>query len=220
MRYAGENINYTDISGVSYTLTKTSRSIYFVPVQNSTEVMVKIQTKNNKIYTVDSLTNSLMTFTGKREEELSELFAKLIFIIDNVLKPFVLENMQKEYELENKLVIDDLTITADGMYKKRGFWRKPEKLEWNDYYNSILSQGWLQGYRCDEKKKYKLYTSISMSVINAVILPDFLAIHFNKNSTRKPEIYTESKNKFCHSCSSPTDTDDTFCTHCGDKLIK
>lgn len=219
IRYNGEDIRYVDVDGVSYLLTRQSNSINLIPTHNSTFFSVQINTKD-KLYTIDSSTTSFMTFTGKKEEEIAEIFSKIVYIIDNIIKDFVIVNLYHKYETEGKITIGDLTILPDGLYKKRSFWRKPEKLEWNNYYNAVLYKGHLQVLKEDKKKKYKLFTSISMGVLNAVILPEFLSIEFNKRSTKTIDtVALDNEGKFCPSCSGPVEANDTFCVHCGNKLI-
>lgn len=236
--YKGSRINYKDIDGMSYLLTRTKHSVNFIPTHTSSTFKIKLEANGQK-YEVDSSATSFMFFQGKNQKEKEEIFGKLVYVLDNLIKPFVLINQLIKYGKENELKIgDSLTINSQGFFKKR-FWRSPEVLPWDQYYNSVLHQGNFHIYKSDPAKKYKLFFSCSMSVMNTAIFPDLLNILFQSNGVvnqneikdlekKKNEIIsTEQQNldktggskNFCWSCSAPNEAEQKFCRHCGSKLL-
>ena len=232
--YKGARLNYRDIDGISYLLTRTKHSVNFIPTHTSSTFKIKLEANGQK-YEVDSSASSFMFFQGKNQKEKEEIFGKLVYILDNLIKPFVLINQLIKYGKENKLKIgDSLTINLKGFSKKR-FWRSPEVLPWNQYYNSVLHQGNFHIYKSDPAKKYKLFFSCSMSVMNTAVFPDLLNILFQSSGVvnqeeikdlekKKSELMpmeeqeTEGSKNFCWSCSAPNEAGQKFCKHCGSKL--
>lgn len=236
--YKGSRINYKDIDGISYLLTRTKHSVNFIPTHTSSTFKIKLEANEQK-YEVDSSATSFMFFQGKNQKEKEEIFRKLVYVLDNLIKPFVLINQLIKYGKENELKIgDSLIINSQGFFKKR-FWRSPEVLPWNQYYNSVLHQGNFHIYKSDPSKKYKLYFACSMSVMNTAIFPDLLNILFQSNGVvnqdevkdlekRKNELVSTEQQKldkangsknFCWSCSAPNEAGQKFCRHCGSKLL-
>lgn len=236
--YKGTRISYRDIDGISYLLTRTKHSINFIPTHTSSSFKIKLESNGQK-YEVGSSESSFMFFASRSQKEKEEIFGKLVYVLDNLIKPFVLINRLIKYGKDNELKIgDSLTVNSKGFFKKK-FWRSPEFLPWDQYYNSLLNQGNFYIYKSDPVKKYKLYFSCSMSIINTAVFPDLLNILFQSNGVVNQEeikdlekkknepISTEdqkvnkvggSKN-FCWSCSAPNEAGQKFCMHCGSKLL-
>ncbi|MDD3940309.1 MAG: zinc ribbon domain-containing protein [Candidatus Pacebacteria bacterium] len=235
--YKGARLNYKDIDGMSYLLTRTKHSINFIPTHTSSAFKIKLES-NGKKYEVDSSETSFMFFASKSQKEKEEIFGKLVYILDNLIKPFVLINQLIKYGQGNELKIgDSLIANLKGFFKKR-FWRSPEFLPWDQYFNSVLDQGNFHIYKSDPTKKYKLYFTCSMSAMNTVIFPDLLNILFQSNGVvnqeeikdlekKKDELVSmegekldsgESSKNYCWSCSAPNEAGQKFCKHCGSKL--
>jgi ribosomal protein S27AE len=216
--YKGAQINYEKIQGISYLLTHTTNSVNLIPTHNSTSFEIKIEA-DGKVHTVSSSATSAILFSGKSQKEKQETFGKLVYILDNLIKPFVLRNLVVKYEKDTLLKIGSyLSITPEGLSKKR-MWRSPEVLPWNEYYNSALSKGSVSIYRVDEKKKYKVFFSCSMSTLNSVVLPELLGYLFQKYSTvKQPEEALLEEAKFCQSCGNPINAKQKFCINCGANL--
>lgn len=235
--YKGARINYKDIDGVSYLLTRTKHSVNLIPTYTTSAFKIKLEANGLK-YDVDSSDVSFMFFKSQSQKEKEEIFGKLVYILDNLIKPFVLINQLIKYGKENEFKIgDSLIINAKGFFKKR-FWRSPEFLPWDQYYNSVLHQGNFHIYKFDPSKKYKLFFTCSMSVMNTAIFPDFLNILFqSRGIVNQEEIKDLEKKKsgivsneqekfdkaenpknFCWSCSAPNEAGQKFCRHCGSKL--
>lgn len=149
--YKGERINYTDIEGISYLLTRTTTTVYFVPAGSTSKYNIKIQA-NGKTHKIEFSAGTFFIGKGKTEKEKDELFAKFYAVIENLIKPHVVINLLLKFAKDKELKIDSLTITPQGLLKKR-FWRDPELLPWDQYYNSILQQGALHVFRDDQKKE-------------------------------------------------------------------
>ena len=236
--YKGSRVNYKDIDGMSYLLTRTKHSINFIPTHTSSSFQIKLEANGQK-YDVGSSDTSFMFFKSQSQKEKEEIFGKLVYVLDNLIKPFVLINQLIKYGKENELKIgDSLTINSKGFFKKR-FWRSPEFLPWDQYYNSVLHQGNFHIYKSDPAKKYKMYFSCSMSVMNTAIFSDLLNILFQSNGVvnseeikdlekKKGEILStenqktkqvEGSKNFCWSCSAPNEAGQKFCMHCGSKLL-
>ena len=236
--YKGARINYKDINGMSYLLTRTKHSVNLIPTHTTSAFKIKLEANGQK-FEVDSSDTSFMFFKSQSQKEKEETFGKLVYILDNLIKPFVLINQLIKYGKENELKIgDSLTINSKGFFKKK-FWRSPEFLPWDQYYNSVLHQGNFHIYKSDPSKKYKLFFACSMSVMNTAIFPDFLNILFQSNGVvnqneikdlekRKGELVSAEQQKlekadgsknFCWSCSAPNEAGQKFCKHCGSKLM-
>jgi predicted nucleic acid-binding Zn ribbon protein len=236
--YKGSRINYRDIDGLSYLLTRTKHSINFIPTHTSNAFHIKLEA-NGQRYEIGSSATSFMFFESKSQKEKQEIFAQLVYILDNLIKPFVLINLLIRYSKGNKLYLgDSFIVNPKGFYKKR-FWQKPDFLPWDQYYNSVLYQGYLYIYKNDVKEKYKPFFSCSMSIMNTAVMPDILNILFQDHGSlneetvmglekRKSEIITSEEQKvaqvfgkgnYCWSCSAPNEMGQKFCMHCGSKLL-
>jgi hypothetical protein len=236
--YKGARLNYKDIDGISYLLTRTKHSINFIPTHTSSSFKIKLESNGQK-YEVGSSESSFMFFASKSQKEKEEIFGKLVYVLDNLIKPFVLINRLIKYGKDSELKIgDSLTVNPKGFFKKR-FWRSPEFLPWDQYYNSVLHQGNFHIYKSDPAKKYRLYFSCSMSVMNTAVFPDLLNILFQSNGVVNQEEIKDLKKKknepmatedqkvnkvggsknFCWSCSAPNEAGQKFCMHCGSKLL-
>jgi len=236
--YKGKTINYKDVDGISYLLTTTKQSINFIPTAMSVSFEISFQSKG-ELYKANSSASSVMYFKSEKQKDKEQIFAKLVYIIDNLIKPFVLINLLIEYSRRNEIKLgDSFTVKPDGMYKKR-FLRDPDLLPWNQYYNSKLFKGKLYVFEEDYNKKAKTYFTCPMSVMNSVIMPDFLNFLFqNKgviDEATKKELLKgkerinpkpqennkelQSDKKFCSSCAAPIDLDSKFCSHCGSEII-
>lgn len=236
--YKGARIKYAEINGISYLLSRTKHSVNFIPTHTSSVFKIKIDA-NGQIYDVGSSTISFMHFQNKSQKEQDEVFGKLVYIVDNLIKPFVLINSLIQYGKNNELKIGDtLTVNTKGFYKKR-LWRSPEFLSWDEYYNSALHQGYFQIYKSDAIKKYTLFFSCSMSVMNTVVFPELLNIIFQSNGVvsqdeiqqleeRKRNLMLsdaqeanriEESKVYCWSCSASNLVGQKFCIHCGSKTL-
>lgn len=236
--YKGSRVNYKDIDGMSYLLTRTKHSINFIPTHTSSSFKIKLEANGQK-YDVGSSDTSFMFFKSQSQKEKEEIFSKLVYVLDNLIKPSVLINQLIKYGKENKLKIgDSLTVNSKGFFKKR-FWRSPEFLPWDQYYNSVLHQGNFHIYKSDPAKKYKMYFSCSMSVMNTAMFSDLLNILFSSHGVvnseeikilekKKGEIistenqkteHAEGSKNFCWSCGAPNEAVQRFCMHCGSKLL-
>ena len=217
--------------------TKTTTTLYYViPAGSSSKYSIKIKTAE-KSYNINFSSAFLDIGFGKSDEEKEEIFSKLVYVLDNLIKPFIIINLLVTYSEVNELKIgDSLTINPKGFYKNR-FWGGSEFLPWDQYYNSILQSGLFYIYREDEKKKYKEYFTCSMDTMNAVVMPDLLKFLFQKDGTvdkKTKEELLKRKEEFskaietqtiikggkrsCSSCGVYTESDQKFCTHCGSKL--
>ncbi|MDO8443158.1 MAG: zinc ribbon domain-containing protein, partial [bacterium] len=236
--YKGIRIKYKDIDGFSYSLTTTKHSINFIPTHTSSSFKIKLEAENNN-YEINSSATSFMLFETNTQKEKKEIFGKIVYVIDNLIKPFALMNLLIKYAREKELKIGIyLTINSKGFYKKR-FWRSPDFLSWDQYYNSVLDKGNFYILMKDDTKKYKQFFSCPISVMNAPVLPEFLNFLFQSNGLLNQDIIVDlekrrtelislevqGKNEnseignFCWSCSAPNEIGQKFCTHCGSKLL-
>ena len=179
--YGAASISYKEIQGLSYLLTRTKYSLNSIPTgtQSSFEIRFDV---NGQLYKIASSASSSLFRGQKSREEKEEIFAKLVHVMDNLIKPFVVVNVLIRYAKENKLKIDWLTITPKGLYRKR-LLRQPELLLWEQYHSSVLHQGVLYVLKQDAAKEYKTFFSCPMSAMNAVILPDVLTFLFQRHGT-------------------------------------
>ncbi len=166
--YKKAKILYSDIDGIAYLYTKTRYRINFIPVGISHNYVILIRDRGivHKI-----------TFRGQSNQE---LFSKLANAIEILIKPFVLVNLLIDYIKNNKLEIKNLTISPDGLYRKR-ILRSPAFLPWDEYYNAGMHKGSVFIVRRNNKKIYKNYFNLSMASINAIVLPDLIKFLFSKN---------------------------------------
>ena len=222
--YKGEKILCSDIDGIGYLYTRTQHRVYFVPVGTSHKYVIYIRARGAKYE---------ISFSG---EENKEMFGKLVNALDIVVKPFVVVNLRLDYIKNNRLEIGDLTITHEGLYKKRS-WRDPAFLPWGKYYNSNINRG--NAFvleKDDSKKEYSVFFTRSMSSYNSVVLPDIINFIFAKNGVlddttrkqiieRKTQLTTASAEdavedlKRCEKCDAETGESQEFCAKCGYQLI-
>jgi zinc-ribbon domain len=217
--YKGERVLYSDVDGIAYLYTRTRRSINFIPVGTSHSYYVSIKARGvaHKI-----------TFTSERNQD---VFNKLANAVGVLIKPFVIVNLLLDYIKNNRLEIGGLTITPEGISRKRTL-RSPEVLPWNQFHNAVINQGKVSVFKKDSNGKYKLFgLPITMSSTNAVILPDILGFLFAQNgvldeATRKQVI--ERKTQL--SAMSVQDatirntiedlTANPRCAKCGEKMVE
>jgi hypothetical protein len=200
--YRGQRINYSDIEGISYLCTKTTHSVYFIPIEKSSRYSIQLQVAG-KIHKIEFTSESFPFGKSKSEIEKDELFGRFCLIIEKLIKPFVLIGLLLRFAEEKQFKMPSLTINQNGLYRK-GFWGKEEFLPWDQYYNAILKEGLLHIYKVDNKKKYREYFTCPMNIINSVVLPDFLNFLFQKKGVLdektklelirlKDELITKSK---------------------------
>lgn len=233
LKYKGQQIFYRDIIGISYLLTRTTSTVYFVPVSKTSNFEIKIETYDKK-YRITS--NDLaFAFRNKNNEEKEQTFAKLMYVLESLIKPYVLINQLQIYSQNKLITVGSLKLDAEGIHKK-GIFGKGTVLAWDQYYNSQLSRGAVLIYRKDTKKDYKVFHQLSMIEMNAVILPEILNILFQFNGRLEPgfikeiqerklelnKLESDSREKeeeeYCHSCGAPINNSDVYCIHCGSKL--
>lgn len=233
--YRDEEVFYKDISSIAYLWTITKHTIYFIPAGTSNEYYMNIKTPQTSLH-IDF--KSAWLSSKKSEQERQEAFLKLHYILENLIKPFVLINLLLEYAEKDKLEIGPLAITPEGLYKKR-FWRDPELLPWGLYYNSVLLEGNVHIYKQKGKEDYKKFSSYAMATDNVVMLPGVLSFLFQKSgkldkqtikelrarkaelsSVEKKERGTPEKGKeFCTSCGEKIEApSQSFCSKCGSRI--
>ena len=216
--YKGEKILYSDVDGIAYLYTKTRRSINLIPIGTSHSYYVSIKARGiaHKI-----------TFSSEKNQD---VFNKLANAVEVLVKPFVVVNLLLDYIKNNRLEIGGLTITPEGISKKRT-WRSPELLPWSQYYNSVINKGYVSVLKRDDKKKYVGFAGASMSSTNAVVLPDVMNFLFAKNgvldeATRKQII--EKKTQLSAISAQDATIRDTIedlstnprCAKCGEKMVE
>lgn len=234
--YRGEHINYTEVDGMAYLLTRTRNSINFIPTHATSSFEIKLEAKG-QVHKIDASASSFMWFKGEGEKEKQELFAKLIYVLDVLIKPFVLINLLLKFSREKELKIDTLSISSVGFSQKR-LWRSPTVVPWSDFYNAVLEAGALRLYKNDQKKKYREFFACSLSAMNAPVIPDFCSFLFPINghldektvneliAKKHQDIKVSNPEKkevrgdgeFCWSCGAPVELEQNFCTLCGSKL--
>lgn len=237
LTYKDTHVDYKDLRGMSYLLTRTSHSINFIPTGTSIDFKIQLMT-NDQTYVISSQETSFV-FNTKSKAEKEEIFGKLVYVIDILIKPLVVANLLTNYAKYGQLILgDSLTISPQGFYKKRMF-RSPDFLPWNQYYNSALSQGSFYIYKKkNTEKKYATFFSCSMNVINASVMPEVLNFLFQKGGRidvgtiselgkanaepispeRESSKTIQQEDSFCGSCGNPIEGGAKFCPHCGSKL--
>jgi hypothetical protein len=238
LTYKGEQVEYKDVEGLSYLLTRTKHSIYFIPTHTSVSFQIVLEAKGRR-HVIDGSTESFILASGSNLEDKQAVFSRIVYAIEKLVKPLVLINVLEKYAQQGLLNIDSLAVDSKGLHRKR-FWRSPETVSWTEYYNSQLSGGVTTIYRSDPVKKYKPFFACSMAVMNAVLLPDILNLLFKMNGKvdtktlealkakkedmlpttegKATEPIKKSQRRFCESCAGPVGEADKFCTHCGSQL--
>jgi hypothetical protein len=218
--YKGDKFFYREFDGLSYIYTRTSTSIYFIPVGTSHSYNVSFR-ENGKEHK--------MIFSS---EEKYDVFVKICGAFESVIKKFILTNLLLEYGEKGGLEIAGLKINSQGISKRKIFGRL-DTLPWLDLYNSECKAGSLFIYQ-KYKEKYKVFFSCQMFKMNAVILPDLLKFLFDVNGMvdkamlnellkkrdewAKPSA-TVATVKLCSTCNEPVRNDmQKFCAKCGSKL--
>jgi hypothetical protein len=220
--FKGEKILYSDIDGVAYLWTRTTHRIYGIPTGTSHSYYLALREKGVK---------HKITFSGSQNKD---IFAKFVFVIDNLIKPFVLVNLLLDYAKNEKLEIATLTITPVGIYRKRT-WMKPELISWDNYNACTINQGKATLSRKTDKGRYKTYP-FSIASSNAVVLPAILDFLHKNNGMlngdiqrelieRKTKLMAESTRESmeainaCAKCGEKAIEDDQkFCAKCGSSL--
>jgi hypothetical protein len=180
-----------------------------------------------------------MWFKGEGEKSEETLFTHLVFVLDNLIKSSVLVNLLLHYEKCKELSVGDLTIKPEGLYKKR-FWRSPQFLPWSGLFNAVLRQGFLVVLKRDPKKGHKDFFACSLSVMNAILLPELCTFLFQENGSidtqtkkdleeRKQSELAASRSFdsshgqhteiYCWSCSGLIEAGQKYCTQCGSKQM-
>ena len=205
---AERRIYYKDIIGLSYHSVK--QSVNFIPMTQSYYFV--IQSSNERI----DINFSSSVLNNKKKET---LFTQLIYIAENIIKPHLFLNLLNQLKNETNISIGSITITTDGLYKKR-FLRDPEFLPLQDYELCKIEEGRMTVYRKDYEKEdyYRQFCSIPLSEMNAVILPE-IAQYLKEN---KGVVLRKEKGKFnadfCANCGAKIKKETNFCTQCGKKI--
>jgi hypothetical protein len=209
--YKGEKILYSDIDGISYLYAKTRHSINFIPTGTTHGYFISIRARGiiHKI-----------SFSGEHNQE---VFGKFANAVEMLIKPFVTVNLLLDYIKSNRLAVGDLTITPEGLYKKRTWPMGAEFLPWSQYYNSVASKGHVSVLKRDDKKKYVGFYHPMMSLLNAVVLPDVINFLFAKNGVLDEAArrqIVEKKAQLTTASTRDAIQDSGACQKCGEKMVE
>lgn len=171
MMIDSDKIPYEIIEGISYLLTNTRKSIYFIPITTASAFDIKIKTKDKTFKIKDSSTDFMM-FESEGRKQCQENFAKLIHILNLLVKPHILGMLLNQISNNGFIKIGNLKITKSGLERPRLF-RSPEVLPLREYFNSQLSEGFLYVFKNVNEKPKNFYTC-QMSEMNSVIVPDLM----------------------------------------------
>lgn len=94
------------------------------------------------------------------QQSFDETFSKILHVVDRIIRPYLAVNLLKQLEIDGKIKIGSLVLTAKGLYKKR-ILRKAKFLPWRDYVRSeyktptafqkkwrnFSEKTWMVGYR-------------------------------------------------------------------------
>lgn len=173
--YGEREIYYKDVKGLSYHVIK--KSVNFVPM--GTFYYITIEGNEGHIN---------INFDSSGEGNI--LFSQILHVVEKVVKPYLLSTLLNTIEKERKLNIGSLSVTRDGLWKRRIF-MKDDFMSWEDYDSNNMFKGFLNIYKKDIKRvdQNRLFCSISLSKLNTVILPEliyFLSGEYekNKNNTK------------------------------------
>ena len=117
--YKGERINYTDIEGISYLLTRTTTTVYFVPAGSTSKYNIKIQA-NGKTHKIEFSAGTFFIGKGKTEKEKDELFAKFYAVIENLIKPHVVINLLLKFAKDKGILETIINTNAKNLKEKKG----------------------------------------------------------------------------------------------------
>ena len=207
--YGGRRIYYRDVIGLSY--YSISRYMNFVPMEQSFYIVIK---DNNTDIDI-KLTGSL--YVGHKDNK--KIFYEIIYIIEKIIKPFLFLNLLKELSGKGRVVVGKIELTNDGLSLDK-FFGGTKCLSLNDYGFCKIEQGFVYIYKKLPLKdeSYKLFSSIALREINAVILPEMLEYLKNEKTDRKGKGKGGAIGHFCPSCRKEFKKVVNFCPHCGLKI--
>jgi len=205
-------IYYKDIIGLSYHSIRNFVNYVFIG-------------QNYQIDIWDTQHVIHLRFSSGRidNQKKTELFHQIVYVVEQVIKPFLFVNLINQLKNTGQINIGPITITIDGIKKER-FLRGPELLLWHNYERCIAQNGYMVIYKRDNKSNQsKLFETIPLSEMNAVILPEIF-FYLKENQIRKgTTTVTPEKEKnidivYCSNCGNKTSVEAYFCRKCGYKL--
>lgn len=179
LEYKNKRVFYKDILNVSYGSTATTSTVYGVPLTTSYEYNWSIASAQENI--------SLSLSASKEESKAKEGWTKLIALASNLIEPVIVKNMtERIFDRGETVQIGEVEFSKQG-YSKMKFkmFGKNEKLTvyWSDtIYIPKLQQGLVYMWE-DKDGTSAQFAQISMSVPNAVILPELVQACYDRRET-------------------------------------
>lgn len=176
LEHKGKRIFYKDAVGISFDSTATTSRVYGVPVSTSYAYSWSITSEKEYI--------SLSLSASSEESKAKDSWVKLIGMTTNLIEPLIIKRIiDKIFDRGEAIKIGEVEFTKQG-YSRMKFklFGKNEKLMvyWTDtIYIPKLYQG--QVILWEEKNgKSEQFTSMPMSTLNAVILPELVQACCNR----------------------------------------
>lgn len=166
-------IAYDDIDGYSFGLLDKSYSVSYIPVGNSRSININFLVGRRAVSFTKSA-SSPMLFKGDRHDTIQLIFSELVKCIETFVAPYVFEKLCLQLDEGASIKIGGLTLTNDSIIKKVPFGKK----EMEEYGYTSIEQGYVKIHYPNGE----VYDSISLSVMNAPMVPYILDKYFRDES--------------------------------------
>jgi hypothetical protein len=170
VEYDKTKLFYKDIVGISY--QAKSFSFNFIPLSQSYSFM--IGTKDRSI----SLSFGTTLHIGGKTKR--EAWGKIVTAAATFIEPTIVKKLvERIFDDEETVRVGDISFTKDGYFRSKLFGGR-DTVYWREtIYIPVLSDGSVHLFR-DIKGQKKNFTSIAMSEVNAVVLPELLQACYDR----------------------------------------
>jgi len=162
VEYKKKRISYKDVTGISWYATKNSTN----GVQTGSKYNFNITSEKDNIE---------ISFSGSYsgEDQAEENFGKIAGISSGIMGPIIIKRFISEiFDKKATVTISSLNFNNRGIYKKKLF-GGIEEILWSDIKDMPeLDQGEAVVYKENKKGEAEAFEIISMSINNAVLIPE------------------------------------------------
>ncbi len=168
--YDNKRVFFKDVVSVSFDSTATTTRVYGVPVSTSYKYRWSVVSDKENI--------AISLSASKAESRQKDVWVKLVGLASNLIEPLIVKRIVDQlFNRGESVKIGDIEFTKHGYSKiKFKFFGENEKLMvyWTDnIYIPKLHQGAVILWE-DDNGKSKQFSTISMSIPNAVVLPELV----------------------------------------------
>ncbi len=170
VEYRGTILNYNRINGIFYNTVKIT--INLIPTSQTFKYCIKGE--DGKI----SINFASFFYIGN--QKLQDAYLKMIEFAKIYVEPFIVAKIMKEiFEYGKTVKIGSVELSKNGYSKKKLFGGREEVLWTDKIYIPQYYEGRVYTYKVKNDKP-KVFASLSMQTLNAVVLPMLVQACYNR----------------------------------------